>query len=182
MSALPHNSCRVWSRPARNYAAATGLVARFVVALSRAALAGAQVRGDVLGPQQEGNALPAGIDDEAHLGVGRGGQQQPRAHRQAVDRAARPRAEGDVAEQALVRGRARAQAQVGRVKRDVGVAQAHDHPPHVQGARLQLHRVLRHQFETLAGDGRVGELDHRDGGAVGGGGCGGGGHVRAAGG
>ena len=74
------------------------------------------------------------------------------------------RAEGDVAEQAIAVAAAR--ARVRRLEHDGRRPGARSRAAMCSGARLQLHRVLRVPARSLAGDGRVGGLDHRDGGLV----------------
>jgi hypothetical protein len=124
------------------------------------ALQGAQVCSEVVGPQQEGDGFPARFGDEADLRLRLGGQQQARVHRQAVHRPRRLRAEGHIGQHTLVGSAGRADADIGRMRDDRGIAEAHDHAPDQHRLRLQLHRILDDEFITLTGGGRVAVLAH----------------------
>ena len=125
------------------------------------ALTGGQVREEVLRRQQERDALPTGVGDEADLRPRLRGQHQTRADRQAVDRPRRLRPEGDVGDQAerALCASAREGWSNGTRRRRPRDERSLVAP---EKAGMKLHRILVDQLDACSGSRGIVELGDRD--------------------
>jgi hypothetical protein len=117
---------------------------------------------DLLRREQERNALPAGVDNKAGLRSRLRGQHHTGADRQPIHRSFCLRAERDVGEQALADPRTGPKAKIGRLKRDRGGFETHEHLACAKRRRLKLHDIPVDQLDVCARDRVVADLDNRD--------------------